>query len=81
MSINALLNIGHTGIANLNSVSVEDFLQKMFFEKFFIKDFEERLADVCRKNFYCTVGCTRSQSIRKLSLLLTSTNGEIQLLF
>ncbi len=27
MSIDGLLNIGHTGIANLDSVSVEDFVQ------------------------------------------------------
>ncbi len=47
MSIDGLLNIGHTGIANLDSVSVEDFVQNVIFGKFFIKDFEERVADVC----------------------------------
>ena len=41
------LNIGHTGIANLDCVSVEDFVQNVIFGKFFIKDFEERAADVC----------------------------------
>ncbi len=46
MSINDLLNVGHTGIANFDSVSVEDFVQNVIFGKFFIKDFEERAADV-----------------------------------
>ncbi len=38
MSIDGLLNIVHTGIANLDSVSVEDFVQNVIFGKFFIKN-------------------------------------------
>ncbi len=46
MSIDGRLNIGHTGLANLDSVSVDDFVQNVIFGIFFIKDFEERAADV-----------------------------------
>jgi hypothetical protein len=47
MSVNGLFNVGHTGVANLYGVSVENFVQNVIFRKFFIEDLEKGAADVC----------------------------------
>ena len=42
MSVNSLFDVGHTGIANFDGVSVEGFMQGVIFGKFFIKYFTVR---------------------------------------
>ena len=39
MSVSSLFDVGHTGIAHFDGVSVEDFMQGVTFGKFFIKYF------------------------------------------
>ena len=46
MSVNSLFDVGHTGIADFDGVSVEDFMHCVIFGKFFIKYFKKCTADV-----------------------------------
>ena len=47
MSVNILFDVGHTGIADFDGVSVECFMQAVIFGKFVIKYFRKCTADVC----------------------------------
>ncbi len=79
MSTDGLLNIGHTGIVNLDSVSVEDFVQNVIFGKFFIKDFEKHAADVCGD--ILTVRWVVPGDVSVLFLILTSGYVEWRWMF
>ena len=47
MSVSSLFDVSHTGIADFDGVSVEDFMQGVIFGKFSIKYFKKCTADVC----------------------------------
>ena len=46
MTIDLLLEVGHATVADLDCVTVEDFVEHMIFQELFVEDFKERSSNV-----------------------------------
>ena len=46
MTIDLLLEVGHATVADLDCVTVEDFVEHMIFRELFVEDFKERSSNV-----------------------------------